>query len=281
VRREDREVWFEPTEQPDENAPSAAARAVRGFLLERGACFFDEVVRGAGLLRTQVEQALGELAAAGLAVSDSFIGLRALIAPSDRRPPLDGRRRRSNAVFGMANAGRWSPVDRAQRADPDERVERVARALLARYGVVFRRLLDREGRLPPWRDLLRVYRRLEARGEIRGGRFVDGFAGEQFAAPEAVGRLRAVRRETPEGDDVSISAADPLNLTGIVTPGRRVPAVASNRILYRDGLPLATYVAGEVRCLVDLGSAEQWEARRALMLRRVPPQLRAYLGRSA
>jgi ATP-dependent Lhr-like helicase len=180
----------------------------------------------------------------------------------------------------MENAGRWSPVDRAE-VNVSERVERIARALLARYGVVCRRLLDRESRVPPWRDLLRVYRRLEARGEIRGGRFVDGFTGEQFALSEAVGRLRSVRRETPSGEEISISAADPLNMTGILTPGRRVPAVASNRILYRDGIPIAVHEAGDVRYLVEMGTAEQWEMRRTLMLRRVPPQLRAYLGRSA
>jgi ATP-dependent Lhr-like helicase len=153
--------------------------------------------------------------------------------------------------------------------------------LLRRYGVIFRRLIEREGKLPPWRDLLRVYRRLEARGEIRGGRFVDGFTGEQFALPEAIGRLRKVRREEPGGTTIAVSAADPLNLTGIATTGPRVASLAGNRVLYRDGLPVAVLESGEVRFLVETGTAEQWELRNLLQRKRVPPQLRAYLGRPA
>jgi ATP-dependent Lhr-like helicase len=141
--------------------------------------------------------------------------------------------------------------------------------------------LQREGLLPPWRELLRVYRRLEARGEIRGGRFVDGFTGEQYALPDAVGALRAARRERTTGALVSVSAADPLNLVGIAVPGDRVPAQTGNRILYRNGIPIAIHEARESRFLVELAGSELWEARNALLQRRVPPQLRAYLGRSA
>lgn len=153
--------------------------------------------------------------------------------------------------------------------------------VLRRYGVVFRRILEREGKVPPWRDLLRVYRRLEARGETRGGRFVAGFSGEQFALPGAIPLLRKVRR-TSAGDMVSISAAAPLNLVGILilTPGNKVPALAGNRILFDDGMPVATRVAGEVNYLVDMDSGAQ-EAKNQLARRTVPPQLRAYLGRSA
>src|SRR5262249_51962857 len=156
---------------------------------------------GAGLLRTQVEEALGELVALGLVTSDSFGGLRALLVPSERRKPIaGGRRRRRTEIFGMEDAGRWALARRRKQGDDGapgaeapsaEAIEHLARTLLRRYGVVFWRLLEREADwLPPWRDLLRVYRRLEARGEIRGGRFVSGFAGEQFALPEAVGKLR-------------------------------------------------------------------------------------------
>jgi len=166
------------------------------------------------------------------------------------------------------------------RGEAPSAIETIARGLLRRYGVVFRRLLDREEALPPWRDLLRVYRRLEARGEIRGGRFVDGFAGEQFALPEAVAALRAVRRRAHDGALVSLSAADPLNLLGILTPGRRLPAVAANRVLYRDGVAIAVREAREIRFLVDLPPAEEWPARNALLRRRVPPRLRLYLGRT-
>jgi ATP-dependent Lhr-like helicase len=145
---------------------------------------------------------------------------------------------------------------------------------LRRWGVVFWRLIAREADwLPPWRELLFCYRRLEARGEIRGGRFVAGLSGEQFAAPEAVGLLREMRRRTREGEWVSLSAADPLNLLGILTPGARLPALAANRILYRDGLPLATLAGGEVRFLETLDAAAQWEARNVLLRRHVPAVL--------
>jgi ATP-dependent Lhr-like helicase len=142
----------------------------------------------------------------------------------------------------------------------------VARTLLRRYGVVFWRLLTREGGwLPPWRDLLRVYRRLEARGEIRGGRFVAGFSGEQYALPEAVGLLREIRRRPASGDWISLSAADPLNLIGVLTPGPRLPALKNNRVLYRDGLPIAALSGGKVEFLAALDRATQWEAEKRLV----------------
>jgi ATP-dependent Lhr-like helicase len=145
-------------------------------------------------------------------------------------------------------------------------VEHVARTLLNRYGVVFWRLLEREAQwLPPWRDLLRVYRRLEGRGEIRGGRFVAGFSGEQFALPEAIGALRAARRRKATGTLISISGADPLNLAGILTPGPRLAGLTGNRFLYRDGLPVAMLATGEVRFLQDFDPATEWEAKKALL----------------
>jgi ATP-dependent Lhr-like helicase len=148
----------------------------------------------------------------------------------------------------------------------------VARALLRRYGVVFWRLLEREAaRLPPWRDLIRAYRRLESRGEIRGGRFVAGIPGEQFALPEAVGLLRETRRRKANGTLVSISAADPLNLAGILSPGPRLPATTGNRLLLEDGLPVAALVAGEVRTLATAGAGDAWQLRLALLGR--PPHL--------
>jgi len=152
--------------------------------------------------------------------------------------------------------------------------EAVARALLARYGVVFRTLLARESKLPPWRDLVRVYRRLEARGEIRGGRFVGGFGGEQFAAPDAVGRLRAVRKMEKLDELVVLSAVDPLNLVGILTPEARVPGVYRNRILYRDGVPIAVLEGSAVRRLADCElSGDQLRTLLARRSLRHPPQL--------
>jgi len=144
--------------------------------------------------------------------------------------------------------------------------------------VVFWRLLTREaGWLPPWRDLLRVYRRLEARGEIRGGRFVAGFSGEQYALPEAVGLLRQTRRRPSAGQWVSLSGADPLNLVGILTPGARLAALTSNRLIYRDGVPIAVLAGGKVQFLVEIDAAAQWETQNRL-LRSAAPVMMADLA---
>ena len=246
---------------------------------EHGASFFDELMDISGLLRSQVEEALAELVALGLVTSDSFGGLRALLVPSDRRKPFGGgTRRRRIMSFGMEDAGRWALV-RRPAADSQARataVEHVARTLLRRYGVVFWRLLAREAEwLPPWRDLLRVYRRLEARGEIRGGRFVAGFSGEQFALPDAVGMLRDTRRKQSADEFVSLSGADPLNLVGILTPGAKLAALTGNRVLYRDGLPVALFVGGEIRFVAELDEAAQWQARKLLLRGAVPASLAA------
>ena len=252
--------------------PSPRAQAVAEHIRQHGASFFEEVVQGSGLLRTQVEEALGELVALGLVTSDSFCGLRALLVPSAERRPLPGvHRRRRTAKFGMEDAGRWALARRGQPAPSApavaaEAAEHVARTLLARYGIVFWRLLEREADwLPPWRDLLRVFRRLESRGEIRGGRFVAGFSGEQFALPDAVAALRELRRKPPAGEWVSVSGADPLNLVGILTPGPRLAALTGNRLLYRDGVPVALLTAGEVQFLAELDAATEWQARCALL----------------
>jgi ATP-dependent Lhr-like helicase len=228
-------------EVSDEGLSGKAAR-VEACLRERGAQFFDELVSCAGMLRTEVEGALGELVAWGRASSDSFAGLRALLKPSDKRAPRRRPRRRRLAAppgGGVEEAGRWAPVipapTPAEAPDPAA-VEAAAWTLLARYGVVFRAVLAREPDwLPPWRELLRVYRRLEDRGEVRGGRFVAGFWGEQFALPEAVKDLRAVRRREKTGQPLSVPATDPLNLAGVILPGERVPARTGERVSLQDG----------------------------------------------
>ena len=252
--------------------PGSRAQAVADYIREHGASFFHELVDGTGLLRAEVEEALAELVALGLVSSDSFGGLRALLVPSgERRPMAGGRRRRRTAAFGMEDAGRWalarrSPPAKREASFEREAVEHAARTLLLRYGVVFWRLIEREAAwLPPWRDLLRVYRRLESRGDIRGGRFASGFSGEQFALPEAVGMLREVRRQGPSGAFVSLSGADPLNLVGILTPGPRLAALTGNRVLYRDGVPIALLIAGEVQFLETLDPASEWAAHKALL----------------
>ena len=268
---------------------SPAGQSINEHLSRHGASFFADLVEGTALLRSQVEDGLSELVACGLVTADSFTGLRALLTPSSKRPTsANGRRKRSAAIFGVEDAGRWVLL----RVDPanasgsrqrtnEEACEMFARTLLKRYGVVFRRLLESESLTIGWRDLLKVYRRLEARGDIRGGRFVSGITGEQFALPEAVGALRSTRKMPGDGSLVSISAADPLNLADILTPGGRVPAVSSNRILFRDGAPVAVLEAGEIRYLVDLTPSAQWQIKNALIRRPSSPQLRAYLGRSA
>jgi ATP-dependent Lhr-like helicase len=253
----------------DEQNLSANALKIHDALAEHGASFFVDLVQETGLLRTQVEDALAELVALGRVTADSFAGLRALLLPQNRRASYADSRRRRVAATTVDAGGRWSLVRRTSATPTKEdewvRVEHVAQTLMRRYGVVFRRLLEREAGLPPWRDLLYAYRRLEARGEIRGGRFVQGFAGEQFALPEAVGLLRELRRTEANEDFISISAADPLNLTGIITPGSRVPANTGNRVLYRDGIPLAVSVGGKVEFFGEVAPQTEWEARHLLL----------------
>jgi ATP-dependent Lhr-like helicase len=177
-------------------------------------------------------------------------------------------------------AGRWSAIELPTAEDEKNKVEVQARALLRRYGVVFRRLLAREVNAVPWRELTRVFRRLEARGEIRGGRFVSGMSGEQFATPEAVERLRETRRTSPNGRLHTMSAADPLNLTGVITAGARVRAVTANRIVYRDGVPLAAMEGDFVRPLADVPPALAGEVASALAGRKVPAVLSGFVGRA-
>jgi ATP-dependent helicase Lhr and Lhr-like helicase len=245
---------------------SRRAQRVFDCLRQHGASFFSDLIHETGLLRAEVEEGLAELVSHGLVTSDSFAGLRALVAPSSRGG-RSGRRRAG--LQRVDEAGRWS-LQRLStpRAEPpgalaDPAVERVARVLLRRYGVVFRRLLEREDNLPPWRELYYVYRRLEARGEIRGGRFVSGFSGEQFALPEAVGLLRAQAEGEPAL--VSISAADPLNLLGILLPGEKLPALPGNRLLFRGGQVVAVQLSGEVRYLESVPAETEWEWRNILV----------------
>ena len=277
--RESVGAWRTLADSGDGVELSPHAEQVREALAARGPSFFHELVEATGMLRSRVEEALGELSALGIATSDGFTGLRALLTPSSRRPVGDGRtRRRATSPFGVEGAGRWSVLTAVRPAERERAAEEYAWSLLRRYGVVFRRVLAREPFRVGWRELLYTYRRLEARGEIRGGRFVSGFSGEQFALPEAVGKLRAVRRQTPSDEPIGISAADPLNLTGIVTPGTRVPAVGRNRILYRAGVPMAALVGGEAVRLEGGTGRPPPSVEKALVRRRVPPAVRAYLG---
>jgi ATP-dependent Lhr-like helicase len=270
-------LWSALVDQSDPADLTSKAQAVADFMRAHGASFFEEIADHVGMLPAEVEEALAELVAAGLVNSDSFAGLRVLLMPSGRRgksTSYSGRHKRRLALYGMADAGRWafvrrSPVPTVERKD--EAVEQIVRTLLRRWGVIFWKILTREAAwLPPWRDILLCCRRLEARGEIRGGRFVAGFSGEQYATPEAVGLLREVRRKPLSQQYLSLSAADPLNLIGILTPGPRLASLERNRLLYRDGTPVASLAAGEIHYMEDLEPKQQWEAQTALLRRHVP-----------
>jgi ATP-dependent Lhr-like helicase len=272
VTRKNWSLWHSLAAAPHEEMQlSHGARALFDYFSAHGASFFDDLVSGTNLLRSQAETALGELVSAGLVNADSYSGLRALLIPSDKRRQLVARRRRI-ALFGLEDAGRWSLIRKGAPKNDTEAVEQVAEILLRRYGVVFRKVLEREANwLPPWHALLRVFRRLEAQGKIRGGRFVAGMSGEQYALPDAVSSMRSIRRQEAKGDLVSLSGADPLNLTGIVTPGVRVPALTNNRVLYRDGVPVATHAAGQSEFIVKMEPEKEWEARQALVRRNLQP----------
>jgi ATP-dependent helicase Lhr and Lhr-like helicase len=272
IERRRAPLWMALAPQTATAPMSGRAQAVLETLSARGALFFDELAEATRLLRPHLEEALGELVALGLAASDSFGGLRALLVPSGQRKPIGGAKGRGRVLsFDIESGGRWAMINRAPPTNAgdesrDAAVEYAARTLLARYGVVFWRLLTQEpGWLPPWRDLLRVYRQLEARGEIRGGRFVAGFSGEQFALPDAVGLLREMRRRPAAGEWVSLSGADPLNLIGILTPGQRLSALTANRVVYRDGLPVAALTGGKAVMLTELETPDQWEAEKRLV----------------
>ena len=210
---------------------SPGASEVLQFLKQRGASFFPDIVRGTGKLKSEVESALWELVAAGIITADGFDNLRALIDPKRRSGHGHGRTTRPRH-----SAGRWSLLYPVESDDRTAALEATCKMLLNRYGVVFREVLTREAILPRWREVLLALRRLEDRGEIRGGRFVSGFLGEQFALPVAVESLRATRDQQPSGDTTTISAADPLNLVGIIVPGERMPAISGRFVAFRDGV---------------------------------------------
>jgi len=287
-QRENLQDWLMLAEANSAMELSIVNQAVLDALKSGGALFFTELVRCSSLLPSQVEDALSQLAALGLVTSDSFDGLRALLVPSNKRPTFGrnvGKRRRKTNVASIEFAGRWSLLrtqialkpsgNGAESSERDAAAAKFARALLRRYGVVFRRLLQRESFPITWYELGRIYRRWETRGEIRGGYFVAGISGEQFALPEAIGLLRSIRKTPPNGEVITLSAADPLNLQGILTPGSRIAALTANRILFRDGLPIAALEAGEVRRISDAAISDL-EIERALKVGKLRPSLRPY-----
>jgi ATP-dependent helicase Lhr and Lhr-like helicase len=286
--RENSRSWLELAVQPQKEF-SGETELVLKTLAESGALFFGEIVQRTKLLQSRVEQALGELAAHGWVTADSFEGLRALLTPQEKRAPFGdvGRPRRHRAVTSIEFAGRWSllrkfPAENLSKngnadlhsKNRGDALEIFAKVLLRRYGVMFRKLLEREALKVSWFELGRIYRRLEARGEIRGGYFINGVSGEQFALPEAIGSLRSIRKTKAPGELVILSAADPLNLVGILTPGARIASVWKNRILLRDGIPVAGLEAGKILNLNSETDLNGYE--RSLKIGRMPASLRRY-----
>jgi ATP-dependent Lhr-like helicase len=241
---------------------SGAAERVVQALRERGALFFVEIVQSSGLLRVQVEEALGELVARGVVTADSFTGLRAVLTPQSRRRGFRGRSRLRGSS-GFDAAGRWAllpPRLGARTAADAEALEHVAKTLLRRYGVMTRRLLAREPLAPSWRELLPFYRTAEARGEIRGGRFIEPFGGEQFALIEAVEELRRLRRQSDANEWVVLAAADPANLVGLADDTPRAP-VPNRRLVFRNGAAVAAKAGGNaIEWLTDLAPDSQRQA---------------------
>ncbi len=250
------------------------ARHVLATLQSSGASFFRELARDGRLDEREVVRAIATLTVAGLVTSDGFAGVRAVIRTLKSRPVTFSRRDMT---------GRWSAVPSAPEnalsaVSQETAIETQACALLERYGVVFRRLLLRETNPATWRELTRVYRRLEARGEIRGGRFVTGVSGEQFALPEAVERMREIRRSGADGRIVVISAADPLNLIGTLTSGDRVRAITATRIAYCDGVAIAVKEGDYVRPLGEIDSASAADVASALVGRPRPAITSGFLN---
>jgi ATP-dependent Lhr-like helicase len=312
--RENLGDWLHLAEARTSVELSPDTQSVLEILSGAGALFFAELVRKTGLLPAQVEQSLSELAALGFVTADSFDGLRALLVPSNKRPTLgrnEGKRRRKTDLASIEFAGRWSllrpdlacngplhPESRSGRRKethslsrqgsqslltsaatvPEGAIEKLGWVLLRRYGVVFRRLIEREAFAVSWYELGRIYRRWEARGEIRGGYFVGGVSGEQFALPEAIGLLRSLRKTPLTGGLTTLSAADPLNLLGILSPGPRIAALTANRILFRDGLPIAALESGEIRSLTDDAQTSDLLIEKSLKIGRLPVSLRPYYG---
>ena len=246
---------------------SESARRVLDHLKTRGASFVQDLKLACDLTFDSCRDALAELVAAGLVASDGFAGVRAIV-------------NQSSARRGADTSGRWSVLRSASSPSREDAIRALAWTLLNRYGVVFRRVLARETTGVPWRDLARVYRTLEARGEIRGGRFVSGMSGEQFALPDAVDRLRELRRSGPDDALITISAADPLNLTGIITGSERLRTAAGNRIVYRNGIPLAALEGDMLRTFAEVDPAIAADVAAAAAGRRVPV-FSGYVGRTS
>ena len=298
VLRQNLDIWqaLANSQLPEETQLqySASASRIESDLEQHGASFFDQIQSRTGLLKTQLEEGLAELVAGGRLSSDSFTGLRALLTPGSRKRGSH-RRRGRKAMFGVEDAGRWSLLDTfSQAAKPaeqasrywnvldEEQLQRLAGVYLLRWGVLFRNLLDRESKAPPWRVLLASLRKMELRGTIRGGRFISGVSGEQFAFSETVDALRQFRKGQEKRADqtwICIAATDPLNLINLSLPKRKLPRLGKNRVLYRNGIAVAVLESGDVHFLTEVDPDRRWLLQQMLLKRKFPTRLRSYLGK--
>ncbi|NKB34556.1 MAG: DEAD/DEAH box helicase [Pseudomonadales bacterium] len=278
---------------------SGIAERIEQDLQQHGASFFDQIQSRTGLLKTQLEEGLAELVSYGRICSDSYTGLRALLTPANKKPSAHKRRHRK-AMFGVEDAGRWSLLDTFQQEITEdvakkkpsykwevldeEQIERLISIYLQRWGVLVRSLLERESFAPPWRVLLMHLRKLELRGVLRGGRFVAGVGGEQFAFPETVDALRKFKKDKKNNQNQAtkpfycLTASDPLNLLNLTLPNRRLSRLLKNRVLYQGGIPIAILESGEVHYLREIDPQQQWNVKQMLLKRNFPTRLRSYLG---
>jgi ATP-dependent Lhr-like helicase len=297
VLRQNLDIWqaLASSQLPQETQLqySASARRIESDLEQHGASFFDQIQSRTSLLKTLLEEGLAELVAGGRLNSDSFTGLRALLTPSGRRRG-NHRRRGRKSMFGVEDAGRWSLLDTFMQATTpaeqasrywkvldEEQLQRLASIYLRRWGVLFRNLLDRESKAPPWRVLLATLRKMELRGSIRGGRFISGVSGEQFAFSETVDDLRQFSKGQEKRADltwVCIAATDPLNLINLSLPNRKLPRLGKNRVLYRNGIAVAVLESGDVHFLTEVEPDQRWLLQQLLLKRSFQPRLRSYLG---
>ncbi len=288
VPRTNASLWrnLANTDEQDKHL-SSVAQKIYEHLQVSGACFFDDIVSKTSLLQTQVEEGIAELVSHGLIISDSYAGLRALLTPQSNKPSfnrLSQRRGQRQAYFGIEHAGRWSLMHSDLLVEKQEfdlpTLEKIIFIYLKRWGILFRSIMEKESFAPPWRVLVRVLRRLELRGELRGGRFVSQVSGEQFALPETVEALRKIRQAPKTEKLISISAVDPLNLVGNILPGKRVANLTANRILFRDGIAVAVLEGKQVHFLESVAPDQQWTWKKALVRRKFPSKLRYYLGKN-
>ena len=296
MRRDNLDIWqalaASQVGEEEQQIGSSGAQRIESDLRQHGASFFDQIQSHTGLLKAQLEEGLAELVSLGRVCSDSYTGLRALLTPNHKKPSSHKRRGRK-AMFGVEDAGRWSVLETFQQQTAEqqsnrhwdvldeEQLERLITIYLERWGVVFRGILDKELLAPPWRVLLPVLRRLELRGALRGGRFINGVGGEQFAFTETVDALRKFKRSRESATTsnyYSLAATDPLNLLNFILPGRKLPRLSKNRVLYRGGVPIAVMESEETHFLRSVEAEEQWQLQQMLTRKTFPPRLKSYLG---